>query len=338
LNPTIFGLRGLRPRSYLTRSRVNSGVSQRKEGNDMASLIGAYGLIALLASSPAVMCAQQMDYLARAQQLGLDSLAGRVPTYHSSGARERAAALQKMLEEAQGYFTQRIGVTPDVALAVLSEPDWGRLRALPYGVPWVSNSPHLAVLPADLERSVIVRGFAGVRERASPATRRALQDAGVPFDQVPYRLSDLIAYHEVGHVVVATYGLTQTQHWLDEMLATFAAYAFLRDRHPELARAWDALMAFNIEVYSPEFRSLEEFEKRYDGMPQDTYAWFQGMFHVRLVDLYKERGIGFFADLRGAGIVAGAKYQTTSELLTRLDQVAPGFQRWATLLGRGSGR
>lgn len=176
----------------------------------MASLICGYSLLALLASSPAVMRAQQMTYLARAQQLGIDSLPGRVPTYYSSGARERAAALQKMLGEAHMYFTDRLGVTPEVALAVLSEPDWERLRALPYGVPWVSSSPHLAVLPADLERSVIGRGFAGVRESASAATRRALQDAGVPFDQVPYRLNDLIAYHEVGHIVVATHGLTQT--------------------------------------------------------------------------------------------------------------------------------
>jgi hypothetical protein len=284
------------------------------------------------------MLAQQTEYLARAQQLELESLAGRVPSYYSSGARERATALQKMLEDALLYFSDRLGVAPGLALAVLNEADWARVRALPYGVPWVSNSPHLAVLPADLEHSVIVRGFSGVRERTSPATRRALQDAGVAFDQVPYRLNDLIAYHEVGHVVVATHGLTQTQRWLDEMLATFVAYAFLRDRHPEVAREWDALMRFNVEAYPPEFRSLEEFEKRYDNMPQETYAWFQGMFHMRLAELYKKRGVEFLSDLREAGIVAGIKYRTVSELMMRLEKVAPGFQRWATLREGGDGR
>jgi hypothetical protein len=303
----------------------------------MTSLIAGCSLLALLAS-PTVMLAQQTEYLARAQQLGLESLAGRVPLYYSSGARERATALQKMLEDALLYFSDRLEVAPGLALAVLNEADWARVRALPYGVPWVSNSPHLAVLPADLEHSVIVRSFSGVRERTSLATRRALQDAGVAFDQVPYRLNDLIAYHEVGHVVVATLGLTQTQRWLDEMLATFVAYAFLRDRHPEVAREWDALMRFNVEGYPPEFRSLEEFEKRYGNMPQETYAWFQGMFHMRLAELYKKRGVEFLNDLREAGIVAGIKYRTVSELMMRLEKAAPGFQRWATLLERGDGR
>jgi hypothetical protein len=303
----------------------------------MNSLIAGCSLLALLAS-PIPILAQETHYLTRAQHLGLDSVAGRVPTYYSSGARDRATALQKMLAGALAYFSDRIGVAPGLALAVLNEDDWARVRAQPYGVPWVSNSPHLAVLPADLEHSVIVRGFSGVRERASPATRRALQDAGVAFEQVPYRLNDLIAYHEVGHVVVAKLGLTQTQRWLDEMLATFAAYAFLRERHPEVARVWDALMRFNVEAYPPEFRSLEEFEKTYDNMPQETYAWFQGMFHMRLAELYEKRGVEFLNDLREAGIVAGMKYHTASELMMRLEKVAPGFQGWASLLERDDRR
>lgn len=299
----------------------------------MNSRVAGCCLLALVAS-PITAAARQTNYLERAQQLGLESVGGRVPTYYSSGARERAIALQKILEDALVYFIDRFGVAPELALAVLNEDDWARVRALPYGVPWVSSSPHLAVLPADLDRSVIVRGFSGVKERASPATRRALQDAGVAFEQVPYRLNDLIAYHEVGHVVASKYGLSQTQHWLDEMLATFAAYAFLRDRYPKVARAWDALMRFNAEAYPPEFQSLEEFEKRYDNMPQETYAWFQGMFHMQLAELYEKRGVEFLNDLRQAGIVAGIKYQAVSELMMRLEKVAPGFQRWATLLER----
>jgi hypothetical protein len=97
-------------------------------------------------------------------------------------------------------------------------------------------------------------------------------------------------------------------------------------------------MRFNVEAYPPEFRSLEEFEKRYDNMPQETYAWFQGMFHMRLAELYKKRGVEFLNDLREAGIVAGIKYRTVSELMMRLEKAAPGFQRWATLLERGDGR
>jgi hypothetical protein len=203
---------------------------------------------------------------------------------------------------------------------------------MPYGIPWASSSPYVAVLPADLERSVIVLAFSNVREKASAGTLRAMEDAGLSLALAPYRLNDLIGYHEVGHVVIDAHGLTQTQHWLNEMLATFAAYAFMRERHPELARAWDALMRFNVEAYRPEFRSLDVFEKRYDEIPQETYGWFQGMFHTRLAEVYENRGLEFLKDLRGAGVVAGAKHDTASELIARLEKIIPGFQRWATLV------
>jgi hypothetical protein len=237
-----------------------------------------------------------------------------------------------MLVEALGYFRERLGVTPELALAVLNETHWEQVRRRPYGVPWVSSAPYVAVLPADLDHSVIVRGFAVARERASEATRRALSDAGISFETVPYRLNDFIGYHEVGHVAVEAYGLTQSQRWFDEMLATFAAYAFMRDRHPDQARAWDALMRFNVDTGRPEFRSLDQFERRYADMSQDTYGWFQGMFHLRLADVYHARGLGFLTGLRTAGITAGVKYETAAERLMRLEGVASGFERWAELV------
>jgi hypothetical protein len=297
----------------------------------MRSRIALCGLLAL-AGLPTKTVAQRVDYRARAQQLGLESLPGRIRSYHSSGGRERAAALQKMLNEAMTYFQERLGVAPDLALAVLNEADWTRLRSLPYGIPWVSSSPYLAVLPADLEQSVIVQGFSAARANVSAGTRRALEDAGLPLEQAPYLLNDLIGYHEVGHVVIDAHGLTQAQLWLNEMLATFAAYAFMRDRHPDVARRWDALMRFNVEAYRPQFRSLDTFEKHYDNMPQETYAWFQGMFHMRLAEVYESRGLEFLRDLQGAGIVAGAKQGTAAQLIARLEDVIPGFRRWARLL------
>ena len=101
-------------------------------------------------------------------------------------------------------------------------------------------------------------------------------------------------------MVIERLGLRQTQRWLDEMLATFA--------------------------------SLDEFERRYADMSQETYAWFQGMFHLRLAEVCSSRGLEFLADLRSADIIAGAKYGTSAELLVRLEVVAAGFQRWAQLV------
>ena len=297
----------------------------------MSSRIGRFTLLLVL-GWPASVFAQKVNYLERVQQLGLQSNAGRITTYYSAGAGERANGLQRMLEEALAYFQDRIAVGPNISLAVLNESDWARVRPLPYGIPWVSYSPYIAVLPADLERSVIVRSFSSTRDRASEVTRRALDDAGVPFEQVPYRLNDLIGYHEIGHVIIEARGLTQTQRWFDEMLATFAAYAFMRDRHPTIARAWDALMRLNLETLQPSFRSLDEFEKRYDDMPQETYGWFQGMFQMRLAELYEARGLAALNEFRQAGIIEGRTYETPAELLARLEKVTPGFQQWAALV------
>ena len=302
----------------------------------MRSFIVACSLLALpvVSGSPN---AQPVTHLARVQQLGLQSLTGTVPTYYSPGAQARAESLQAMLNEAVVYFRARLNIEPQLALAVLNEAHWAAVRALPYGIPGVSSAPHIVFLPADLQRSVIVHWFSTARTRASAATRQALLEAGVPFETVPYRLNDFIGYHEVGHVVIEALGLSQTQGWFNEILATFAAYAFMRDHHPDYARAWDALMQFNVETRRPDFRSLNEFERQYakvdlGEMSLETFGWFQGMFHVRAAEVHSARGPAFLADLRSAGVTAGAKYETPAELLTRLEAIVPGFQRWAQVL------
>lgn len=292
------------------------------------ALIAAVSVLVLALGSPD-STAQRPNHLARVQQLGLETLPGPVPTYFSPGARERATALQKMVAEALAYSNERLSIKPELTLAVLNEPHWASVRAIPYGVPWVSFAPYVAVLPSDLSRSVIVQGFPTMRDRASVETRQLLTAAGVPFESVPHQLNDFIAYHEVGHVSIEAYRLNQSQRWFDEMLATFIGYAFMRERHAGQARAWDALMRFNAETSQPAFRSLEEFERRYSDMPPETYGWFQAMFHRRLVEVYEARGVKFLEDVRAAGIGSGKKVERVADLIAALDRIVPGFHRWA---------
>jgi hypothetical protein len=62
------------------------------------------------------------------------------------------------------------------------------------------------------------------------------------------------------------------------------------------------------------------------------------MFHARLAELYEERGLEFLNDLRAAGLITGVKYEMATELISHLEEVVPGFQRWAALLeGRNGG-
>jgi hypothetical protein len=121
-----------------------------------------------------------------------------------------------------------------------------------------------------------------------------------------------------------------------EMLATFVGYAFLRDRRPGEARVFDALMQHHIETVAPAFRDLDSFKARYfDDIPQETYGWYQAMFHQRVAAAHKVSGLKFLTMLRTAGLTADVKYATAADLLKRLEEISPGFERWArTVSGR----
>ena len=297
-----------------------------------------FATAALLAALSFVLLTGQetSTFLARVQALGLESLPGSVVVYYSAGARERATSLKKRLSEALTYYDNRLGVRPTLALAVLNEAHWKQVRGLPYGVPWVSRAPYVAFFPSNLTQSVIVTGWQAGAGLAAPISEKALEAAGVSIEEAPYRLNDLIGYHEVGHVVIWEYGLRQTQSWFDEMLATFAAYAFLSDRYTGEARVWDALMQRHIESIKPAFRDLESFNARYpDDIPQETYAWYQAMFHQRVADVQKVSGLKFLTMLRTTGLTADVKYATAVDLLKRLEEISPGFEPWArTVVGR----
>ena len=280
--------------------------------------------------------AQPIDYLARVRALALDSLPGVVPTYYSPGFRVRSDSLQEMLEEASGFFAERLEVTLPFRLAVLDEEHWARVRPVPYAVPWVSREPFLVVLPARPQRSIVVQNYLTAAPRATNDVRRAIEAEGLTLQTAAYHMNDFVGYHEVGHVLVRVYGLEPTQSWFDEFLATYAAYSFLRERHPRLARIWDAMLRLNRESRRPAFRTLEEFD-RHEYTPPETNSWYHGMFQARVTAVYDTLGIEFLSRVRRAGLTTGVQHRSTAELLRRLEEIAPGFQAWAHCVG-GSDR
>jgi hypothetical protein len=286
-----------------------------------AALLSALGL--------EVIGQEASTFLARVQALSIESLPGPVVAYYSPGARDRAAYLSSRLGEALTYYDNHLGVAPTFALAVLNEAHWKQVRSSPYGVPGVRGAPYVAFLPSDLSRSVVVTGWSAPSGRLAPRSQQALAAAGVSNAEAPYRLNDLIGFHEVGHVVIWEYGLRQTQRWFDEMLATFVAYAFLSDRHADEARVWDALMQSHIESLRPDFRDLDIFNARVDELPMETFGWYQAMVHQRAAEVYKAAGLQFLPALRKAGLTADVKYATAADLLQRLEEISPGFKRWA---------
>ncbi len=84
-----------------------------------AQILASCTLSTLLLASAAQI--SQSDVRKRVLALHLDSLVGRVPTYYSPGAHERAASLQRAVDEEITFFISSLHMQPNLTLAVLSE-------------------------------------------------------------------------------------------------------------------------------------------------------------------------------------------------------------------------
>lgn len=275
--------------------------------------------------------------LARVQALALDSLDTAIQTYYSAGARERAEELQEWLRTADLFFRDRLGVSPRFRLAVLDEEDWAEISAIPYGVPFFSPEPHVIVLPAVPEAAAVTQIYTAARVALPAHAAQDLADIGVTYEEAVLQVLDLIGFHEVGHVYINAFGFngTNTARWLEELLATYAAYSFLAVSDPDAITAWDALSEAVIAFVEPVSRSLDDFTSaNVRALGPATYGWFQSHFNLRDAVVVVERPEGsWLPELVAAGLAENTQTMATSELLARLDATLPGFTEWASSSG-----
>jgi hypothetical protein len=289
------------------------------------------------AAVPAEPAPPAESVLARVQALALDSLDTAIQTYYSAGASERAEVLEQWLRTADAFFRDRLGVSPRFRLAVLGEEDWAKVSANPYGVPFFSPEPHVVVLPAVPERAAVTQIYSAARVGLPPHAAQDLAAVGVTYEEAVLQVLDLIGFHEVGHVYIGALGFngTNTARWLEELLATYAAYSFLASSNPDAITVWNALSEALIGFVEPVSRSLDDFNMLYiQGLGPATYGWFQSHFNLRDAVAVAERPNGsWLAELVAAGLAANTQAIATSELLVRLDATLPGFTEWASSSG-----
>jgi hypothetical protein len=63
--------------------------------------------------------AQDVNFLSRIKELGLQNIDGKIPAYYSAGYREHAERLQLRIEDMNTYFQAHLGVQANVVLALL---------------------------------------------------------------------------------------------------------------------------------------------------------------------------------------------------------------------------
>ena len=170
----------------------------------------------------------------------------------------RARRLQAFLRPLQRAGAARAALHGRTELWVLDERDWAQVARVPYGWPFTrtrataasaahADGPTTAIVVAAEVPGRLVRRFeplllaaarAGVGPPAGPAGASA---EGAPLVRSDAReLFDLVVGHEWGHAWAVAAGLRTRVKWLDELVATTAFLAALRDTGADdVARALD---------------------------------------------------------------------------------------------------
>lgn len=284
------------------------------------------------ATRPAAAARQPAPLLDRLRALGLPQSTGRITAHHAAGHEATARRLRELVEAAMAFYRDRLGIEAPLHMAVLTREQWeGLIVWQPYGIPGVAGNPPVIFLPAT-DDGLAAQDALSLRERASPAALALLASSGLSFDEAARRHVDLVGLHELGHAYVRAFGIQPPSRWLDEWLATYLAYAFMRERSPASARLWEAVLQVYVDAVQPAHTSLADFDRLYFGVGAQNYVWYQAQFQRRVASAYEAHGVGLIPIVRDALAVSAAEPLTPAAMLDRLERRLPGFRAWAAEL------
>lgn len=278
--------------------------------------------------------------ITRVRALGLAHRPGPLGLYFDPAHAARAENLHALVAEAMGWYREKLGVEGGLTLVVMPRERWEALGvAQPYGIPGVGVSgvagePPVIFMPATDDGLAATDALA-LQPRVRPATLQTLRAAGYDYALAAHRHVDLIGLHELGHVFVRRFGIQPPNLWLDELLSTYFAHAFLAARHPAQATMFGGVLQAYIDAVQPAHRSLEDFERLYFRVGSLNYVWYQAQFHRRVVELHAAQGLAALEPMRAAFGLPRPVRPAPVALLAELEPLAPGFQAWAAVLELG---
>jgi hypothetical protein len=260
-------------------------------------------------------------------------LKGRIVTCYTPGYRNRAVFLQEFLTGELSFVQQRLRISVPLMLAVLDERQWPLVEhELPYAMPSVHGDPPIALVAANWAAA---KDFYPTAEVAgNPAVLREIARHRLTWDQANAQTGDLLTAHELGHAVIDAYGIVPGSHWLDEFLASYVWYAYMRERHPEQLWLFDVLQAGNQLERPQRFVTLAELDLHYKAivesdMKTNNYGWYQGQLIERVRKIYPTRGFDFLKEIRAAFPPGEAPRLGSDEALRRVERIDPSFGEWA---------
>lgn len=286
-------------------------------------------LSVLMALTAIPASAQEMTALYRVQGLNNPSALNRIRVYYSPGYEKRALELRAMIEDAMQFYERKLQIKEEINLAVLTPEQWRQVGLqVPYGVPNVSNPPRVIFLPA-MTNNATTEANLSLKSKVSRQTLKMIESSGFTYDEGASKSVDLLGLHELGHVYSAAYGINAANKWLDEFLATYFAYAYLRQRHPKLARLWEGVSHAYLDGIEPKHTGLEDFERLYFRVGLDNYGWYQAKFLLKGAQIHKAKGLRFLEEVRKAFPKSERESVSLEVALSRLEKISPGFAAWS---------
>ncbi|MGI8583848.1 MAG: acyl-CoA thioester hydrolase/BAAT C-terminal domain-containing protein [Chitinophagaceae bacterium] len=299
------------------------------EGNNLARNDAWAKIIKFLDKSLPVITTQKSTRQ-KVQELKIPSIKKIPIVYYSPGYKKRGEEVFSLLAGAKQFYEHKLQTKVDFDAAVLTKSQWKQITRIPYGIPFASDPPYVAFLPAT--DGILTADIAQAKERATPAYLAQLKKLGYGFEEAERMGVDLIGLHEVGHIFSESLGIVSfppTNKWLSEFVATYFAYTYMREKHPKLATLWDVGTENGLaSMPKKKYTLLQDFEKLYSDVGPENYGWFQSKFSQLAKQVYDAKGFLFIKELR-KNPFPEKNALPIEEVLQRLEKITPGFIEWA---------
>jgi hypothetical protein len=305
----------------------------------MKKLIWAVAWSTCLVVLLCLQCAAQSQSptLDAVKGLKLPHQSGDVPLYYSACCRQRAMEVQSALEDCLHFYKEKLSVQVHLVAAVLDRSDYSRVigttpnPTAPYGFAGVSDGRQIAVIPAT-DDGIITKNLLAARSLATPETFNRLHLLHLTYEQAARRYIRHAPLHELGHTLEYGYGIHAPTHWLDELLAHYIAYAYEKAKRPATASIVEAFIT--LAAPPRKYTSLEDFESHYTNMDSANFTWYHRQFQARVIEIYAQQGVDFLTKMKGEFGAATSGEMSTTELLSKLERISPGFRAWAKRFSR----
>jgi len=310
------------------------------QGVDMGfRSVCALAVALFLACGCEAMAQQEFAALEAVKNLRLPNQSGKVDLYYSACCRERAIEVQNTLEDYLRFYEEKLGIRVQFAVAVLDKNDWNRVDAQnpnhvggPYGMTHWVGPPYVAFVPAD-DGGVITQNLLADRVHETTETRDLLNSVHLSFDNAASKFILHPAMHELGHRLLREYGIQvesqESTAWFFEVLASYFAYAYEKERRPELATIVEAV----ARMSSPPVRytapsDLPKTLRLMATGDSSNFIWYQHRFEGRVVDVYARQGLDFLPKVKAAFSDRIGEI-SSNDLMSSLEQASGGFEAWS---------